>query len=316
VRRAALALVGLLSAARPARAAGASILDVTAERCPSLDVVRLRELLAIELATLRPVEAGDVDVHLLCEGERVSVDLRDRARAGAGRVWHAEVDLAATPPETRLRLLVLAVTEQWARERAATPPAPSAEPSPPAGPLVIARAPEPAAPEPAWRARAQATLRRAGQPGVWLAGASIGVERRLRGPFGLAFDVGFEGGGVDTALARVAVRDVAASLALPTGGSFGRWSLSVAPAFAVGLASLSATPRAADARGSSLDAVWAGPLALARARRVIGRAGFVGAEAGVGFTTQRVTGLVDGQTALFELRGPWVAFGLGAGLAF
>jgi hypothetical protein len=306
------ALGASLGAARPARAGGAALLDVTAESCPGLDLVRLRELLAIELATLRPVEAGDVDVHLVCEGERVTVELRDRARA---RSWHAEVDLAGTPPETRLRLLVLAVTEQWARERE-EPHAPRAAPIAPASPLVIARTPEATPPEPVWRARAQATLRHAGRPGAWLAGAGIGIERQLRGPISLALDVSFEGGAVDTAVARIAVRDVAVILALPAGGSVGRWSLSLAPAFAVGFASLAATPRAPDARGSSLGAAWAGPLALARARRAIGRTGFVAAEAGVGVTTQRVTGLVDGQTALFELRGPWVAFGLGAGLAF
>jgi hypothetical protein len=314
VRRAARALVLLaLGAASPARAGGAALLDVTAERCPALDVVRLRELLAIELATLRPVEAGAVDVHLVCEGERVAVDLHDRTRS---RSWHAEVDLTATPPETRLRLLVLAVTEQWAREREAPPPAPAAEPSAPASPLVVARTPEPNPASPPWRARAQATLRRAGQPGAWLAGAGVGVERRLRGPVGLALDLSFEGGDVDTAVARVAVRDVAAILALPTGATIGRWSLAVAPAFAVGLASLAATPRASDARGASLDAAWAGPLAHVRVRRDVGRAAFVGAEVGVGFTTQRVTGLVDGQATLFELRGPWLALGLGAGLLF
>jgi hypothetical protein len=312
VTRAARALVLIvLGAANPARAGGAALLDVTADRCPTLDVVRLHELLAIELATLRPVEAAEVDVHLVCEGERVTVDLHDHADA---RSWHAEVDLTATPPETRLRLLVLAVTEQWAREREA--PAPPAEPSAPASPLVIARAPAPTPAPPRWRARAQATLRRAGQPGAWLAGAGVGVERRLRGPVGLALDVSFEGGDVDTAVARVAVRDVAAILALPIGTTRGRWSLAVAPAFAVGLASLAATPHAADARGSSLDAVWAGPLALARVSRAVGRAGFVGVEAGVGLTTQRVTGLVDGQATLFQLRGPWLASGFGAGLAF
>jgi hypothetical protein len=314
VTRAAGALVlVVLGAGGPARAGGAALLDVTAERCPALDVARLRELLAIELATLRPVEAGDVDVHLVCEGARVAVDLRDRARA---RSWHAEVDLTATPPETRSRLLVLAVTEQWAREREAPPPAPVAEPSAPASPLVIARAPEPNPASSRWRARAQATLRRAGQPGAWLPGVGVGVERRLRGPVGLALDVSVEGGDVDTAVARVAVRGVAAIVALPTGATMGRWSLAVAPSFAVGGASLAATPHAAGARGSSLDAVWAGPLALIRACVAVGRAGFVGAEAGVGLTTQRVTGLVDGQATLFALRGPWLAFGLGGGVSF
>src|SRR5207249_3883725 len=114
----------------------------------------------------------------------------------------------------------------------------------------------------------------------------------------------------------VRVRDVVAVVGFSVGADAGRWSFSAAPSFSVGLAALDATPHAADARGATVDAAWAGPLLETRARRALGRAGFVVAEAGVGETTRRVTGLVDGQTALFELRGPWLQLGLGAGWSF
>ena len=71
-----------------------------------------------------------------------------------------------------------------------------------------------------------------------------------------------------------------------------------------------ATPRAADATGATFDAVWTGPKLEVRARRAFGRAAFVVAEAGAGAMTRRVTGLVDHQTTLFELRGPWVELAL------
>ena len=53
-----------------------------------------------------------------------------------------------------------------------------------------------------------------------------------------------------------------------------------------------------------------------RARRALGRAAYVVAQAGAGLTTRRVTGLVDGQTPLFELRGAWLDLALGAGVSF
>jgi hypothetical protein len=308
---AAVALVGALAAgAPPARADGAAVLELTLERCPQIDEVRLRELFVIELGTVRPSGARDVDVRLVCDGARVAVELRDRA---LGRAWRADVDLAATPEETRLRLLVLAVTEQWSLERpAVAAPPPRAAP---ADVAVVAAAPGPPRP-PAWRLAARAVARRAGAPGLWLGGAGVGVERALGRHLGLALDLAAEEGEAAASVARVGVREVVASVGLRATASAGRWSFAAGPGVAVGLASLTATPTAADARAGTLDAAWAGPALDGRARLALGRSAAVVVDVGGGYTTRRVTGLLDGQTPLFELRGPWLALGLGAGVSF
>lgn len=307
------ALVALLLVARPTHGSGAEILALTLESCPQIDEARLRELFVIELGTVRPTGARDVDVRVVCDGARVAVELRDRA---LGRSWRADVDLAAAPEATRLRLLVLAVTEQWALERPAPAPTPSPAPSPaPVDVSVLARAPSPP-PAPPWRVDARAVVRRAGSPGVWLVGAGVGVERALARHLGLALDVGADGGDLVAPVARVNVRDLAASAALFATAAAGRWSFGAGPGFSVGLASLSGAPFAADARGSTLDALWAGPTLAARARVALGRGVSLVADAGAGYTSRRVNGLVDMQSTLFELRGPWLALGVGAGVAF
>jgi hypothetical protein len=310
---AAVVLAVALGVARPARAEGAAVLDLTLEGCPQIDEARLRELFVIELGTVRPSGARDVDVRLVCDGARVAVELRDRA---LGRSWRADVDLAATPEATRLRLLVLAVTEQWSLERApaatATTPPPSASP---AGVPVVAASPSPPAP-PQWRLDARAVARRAGTPGLWLGGAGVGVERGLGRHLGLALDVAAEAGEVSTSVARVDVREVVASASLRATATAGRWSLGAGPGFNVGLASLAGTPFAAGATGGTLDAAWAGPTLGARARVALGRGISVVADVGGGYTTRRVTGLVDDRATLLQLGGPWLALGLGAGWSF
>jgi hypothetical protein len=297
-----------------ARAEGGAGPTLVLEGCAEIDEARLRELLVIELGTVRPGGPRDVDVRLACEGPRVTVELRDRA---LGRSWRSEVDLAAAPEATRLRLLVLAVTEQWSLPRAegAAPP-PEAPRAPPEQAPAVVRAPlAPPAPTP-WRVQAAAVARRAGSPGVWLAGARAGVERAVAHHVGLALSVAGDGGELAAPVARVSVRELVVTAGLLASADLGRWSFDAAPGFGVGLAALAATPRAADATGATLDAAWAGPVLEGRARRALGRAAYVVAQAGAGLTTRRVTGLVDGQTPLFELRGAWLDLALGAGVSF
>jgi hypothetical protein len=315
--RPALAAAALVAAAvgvggaRAARAAGGEVLPLVLEGCPDIDEVRLRELLVIELGTVRPEGARGIDVRIACGGPRVAVELHDGA---LGRSWRAEVDLAAAPEATRLRLLVLAVTEQWSLGDAVAPPPEPPRVAPAAIP-VVARAPAPPADQP-WRLQAGAVARRAGRPGLWLGGGGAGVERALGRRLGVALDVAAEGGELATSVARVTVRELVGTASLVARADAGRWSLSAAPGFSVGLASLAASPLAADARGATLDAAWAGPVLAGRVRLALGRSAALAAGAGAGFTTRRVTGLVDGQTALLELRGPWLVLDLGAAWSF
>ena len=123
-------------------------------------------------------------------------------------------------------------------------------------------------------------MRRAGRPGLWLGQGGLGGERALGRRVGVALDVVAEQGTTETSAATVTMRDFVATAGLRFGVDVGRWSFGAGPAFSVGLAALGATPRAADARGATLDVVWAGPLAELGVRRTLGRAGYVLAEAG------------------------------------
>jgi hypothetical protein len=322
VRRARAVAAGALAAAAlgagPSRAQSPAVppvptvLGLTLESCPQIDEARLRELFVIELGTVRPSGARDVDVHVACDGARVAVELRDRA---LGRSWRADVDLAAAPEATRLRLLVLAVTEQWSLERPpAAPPAPPPSAPTPDVPVVV-RAPAAASP-PAWRLEARAVARRTGAPGLWLGGGGVGLERAFGRRVAVALDVSAEAGEATASVARVRVRELVGSAELLATAAAGRWSFGAGPGFSVGLASLAATPFAADASGGRLDAVWAGPTLAARARLALGRGVSLAADVGAGTTSRGVTGLVDQQATLFELGGPWLALGLGASVSF
>jgi hypothetical protein len=307
--------VGLTTLAAPARAATPAV-DLVVDACPSIDEARLRALVDIELGAIASTPANDAGVaseaRLRCAGDVVTIELRRGARAS-----RAEVDLASTPEATRLRVLALTITEELALD--AKTNAAHAMSSPPpetAAVPTVAIAPTPSAPRPDWQLSARASARRAARPALWLAGAGVGLERALTSRLGIAIDLLAESGETSTALATIAMRDLVASAGLSLRAGAGRWSARAVPAFNVGLARLAATPSDAAATGSSVSATWAGPSLAARGQCAVSQDLFLLAEAAAGFTTRRVTGLVDGQTPLFELRGPWLTLGLGAGATF
>jgi hypothetical protein len=306
-------VVGLLAAPRVRAAPG---LELAVDGCAGLDQARLRELIAIEMNTLAPAPpVGRTRVRLACFGERLEVDLSNERGAPTSRSW---LDLHGTAEETRPRLMALAITELVAMSlNEAPPPAAAATPAaPPAREVGIVARPEPPRAPPAWRLFAASGLRRAGRPGAWLAAGGLGGERRWASGLGLAVDVRFEAGGADTSIAAVDLRGVVATAAVSFGGGGGRLSWGALPGFSVGLVRLAATPHAADARGATLDAAWAGPSLALRGRCGLGRSSFVQGEAAGGLTSRRVSGLVDAGSPLFELRGPWLSLGLAGGVSF
>jgi hypothetical protein len=300
--------------ASSARAASPPNVTLVFDACPQIDEARLRSLVGIELATI--TTAGSAyEARLSCVGANIAIDVRREAEREAFATF--TVNGGEGADTTALRVLALAITEQIALD-APTP----AEPTPPPrtlapqAPPTTVTTPAPASPPDLWRVLARGSARRVGRPSAWLAGAGLGLERALRPHLGLALDFDVASGDAAASAASVAVRDLRATVGLALGADAGRWSLRAIPGFAVGRAHLEASPRDASATGASLDATWAGPSLALRASFALADGLFLLADASGGLTTRRVTGLVDGASPLFELRGPWLALGLGAGATF
>jgi hypothetical protein len=291
-------------------------LTLAAPGCGSIDEARLRALVAIEMATISAdAQPRATAVRLACAGNHVVIDV---AEAGATPGTHSELDVSEAAEATRLRVLALAITEQVALSWRAAPEARAS--------LAVAPAPSPAripdvamgaglAPA-ATRASpiyAQASLRRAGRPGTWLTGLAVGGELTLTRWLALALALDVETGDAKTSAATVAWSDLSSFLGVAVGAGGARWRVTARPGLSVGLARLSPTPDAAGARGTAFSAAWAGPSLALHLRRLVGRAVFVQLEAEGGLTTRRIVGLLDGDSPLFQVAGPWASLGLGGG---
>jgi hypothetical protein len=327
-RRAALcsALVVVVSTAGAARAAPDPTPSLVVEGCPSLDEDRLRTLVGLELATVAARARGPYDVRLTCAGERVIIEVRRRApdassadaSATSDTASRADLDLGGAAPGTRERILALAVTEQLALEpHADEPRAPALAPPRASESATLVRSAPAAEESPArWRLDARAGARTVARPSIWLVGGGVSLERAFTRFIGGVVDLVAESGDAALPVATVTMRDLMATAGVSIGARAGRWSWDAVPGFTVGLVHLAASPRDATAVGSTLDGVWAGPSLGARGRCALSRRVFVVAAATAGLTTRRVSGLVDGQTALFEIRGPWLSLAAGVGAAF
>lgn len=326
--RRALLLLAVTTASGPGASAHAEpgpqtpgpepIVDLTLEGCPEIDGARLRELVGIEIATMRAGgQRSPTAARLTCIGSHVRIDLLGQAPS------EADLDLDGTPAPARPRLLALAITELAAASwvdplpRVAAPAAPLLHaPQTPAATVVSTSAsPLPRAP-PRARLFAEASVRRIGSPATWLGGAGVGVEYSVRSWLRAAVDVRLETGETSTATAPIAWRAVSGTAGVAIGGSRGRLSWGALPGMSVGLVRLNASPVPAGAVSTSLDAVWAGPSLTTRLQITIARSAFVHVELGGGVVTHGVVGLLNNDTTLLRIDGTWAIAAFGAGLAF
>jgi hypothetical protein len=292
--------------------------DLTLEGCPEIDGTRLRELVGIEIATMRAGgQPGPTAARLTCDGTHVRINLLGQTPS------EADLDLGGTPAAARPRLLALTITElaaaSWVgpRRQVAAPPSPPPPPpqAPPATAVLVSASAPPLAP-PRARVFAETSLRRIGSPATWLGGAGFGVEYGLRSWLAAALDVRLEAGETSTATAPIAWHAVSGVAGVAIGGGRGRLSWSALPGMSVGVVRLSASPVPTGAVSTSLDAIWAGPSLTTRLRVAIARSAFVHVELGGGFVTHGVVGLLNNDTTLLRIDGTWAIATLGAGLAF
>jgi hypothetical protein len=290
-----------------------AIVDLTLDGCPDIDGARLRELVAIEIATIRAGgQPGPTAARLTCDGPHVRINLVGEAPSGA------ELDLGGTPAPARPRLLALTITElaaaSWVDPSKQIVAQPTPPGSPPAAVMVSASAP-PLVP-PRARAFVATSLRRIGSPATWLGGAGFGIEYSVRSWLAAAIDVRLEAGETSTATAPIGWRVASGTAGVAFAGDRGRLTWSALPGLSAGLVRLSAAPVPQGSVSTSVDAVWAGPSLTTRLRVAITRGAFVHVELGGGFVTHKVVGLLNNDVALLRIDGVWTIAALGAGLAF
>jgi hypothetical protein len=295
-------------------------IELTLESCDAQREALLRELLAIEFETLG-VSATDSreGVALRCVGDGADLTLSD---GWGSEPVHVHVDMKGTPEAERPRLLSLTISELVVEtrtrrpQRRASPPAKA-----PAHEAAPARAPSSrplaggAARTSAWLSPAL-SLRRLGEPGIWLFGGALSGEFALGPHVHGAIAVDAEFGSTSTALADVSVSSWGGACGLYFATQAGNLGLAVGPMLELGRLKIAAKPTAADARGSHATALWGGPLLAAQARYRFTSLVFVQARLGAGVLAWTLRGASSDGRPLLDISGAFAAATLGLGLAF
>jgi hypothetical protein len=310
---AALAATRSALAAEPPLASLPVVLEV--EGCEPLDERELFDLLSVEFKTLGVTTGAHPErLKVECRGTRALVTLRSSSAESAALA--IRLDMAATMPAARSRLLALAISELVVEGRSR-----DVEPQPlrtedarslPTEAHVLVppeRLLDPAI-------VGAASLRYAAGPATWLVGAAIGAELPLSSVFCAGFDARAESGSTDTVLAKVGWTSLSAGAALLAGGRLRHLGWGLGPGFRAGHLRLAATPTIPVARGASVVGLWAGPLLAARARYDLAGRAYVHAGFEVGWTIAPVTGNVSDGRPLMDVSGVWSLLTAGMGLAF
>jgi hypothetical protein len=279
---------------------------VHVEGCAEVEPDELARLFAIELKTL----GGDPalrDVHVTCEGGRVSVRAE---REGDVAPLEAELELASTGGGSRTRLLALQLSELLATSQRPPPP-----PAPP--PVVVPVVLEEHSRErPPARLHAGLSLaagaRWLGEPRAWLPGLTLAHAAPLMRSLTVRSDLSFELGQVATQLADVSVRQLTLGGAIMLTLRSTHVDVLVGPGLRCAWSWLRARDVAAQHRGKSLSAPWLGPM-LAGQLLFHGRSpwqALLGVESG--YVLVPIEGRLDRSEALFAVESVWLAAQLGA----
>jgi hypothetical protein len=300
--------------AQPAR------LAIELDGCAALTEPRLRELVELELGTLR-IAAGGSTLRVGCDAG--SAVIRLRRASGAWFPIEVRVELRETEVGARSRLVALAATELLAgaarsdEVKSAAPP-PSVPVSPAAAPArdeERERGERRRSTSQRVALHATATVAIMGDPATTLAGGSLGAALAFTHRWSLLLETGYAGG---------------VAHASPTEVRWSSWSAFVGPlatfrpgplllGAALGLRggrlSLHANATRPDA-GRSLVAPWLGiavPLRL-EAELVGALRGLLSLEAG--YVLSPVRGNDDAGQVIASHRGVWGTLGAGAALGF
>jgi hypothetical protein len=285
------------------------------EACEAIDERTLVDLLSVEFRTLGVTAGARPErIKVECHGTRALVILRSTVEAPELAI---KLDMAATMPAARSRLLALAISELVVegRSRETEPPAVRTEDAAPIRTEAHAVAlPERGLASPA--IVAAASVRYAARPATWLMGAAIAGELPISTLLGIGLDARAESGSTGTELATVGWTSLCASAAILGGASLHRFAWGMGPGFRAGYLRLAATPTVPDTRGASVGGLWAGPMLTARARYDIAGRAFIHAGLELGWTIASVTGNASNGRQLMDVSGSWALLTAGMGLPF
>jgi hypothetical protein len=283
--------------------------------CAALSEPRLRELVELELSTLR-VSPGVSVLHVRCDAD--SAVIRLRRASGDWFPIEVRVELRETAEGARSRLVALAATELLAGAARSAEPGPSAAARTPDAPAAHEeREREPrrrGSPEHA-ALHATATIGVMGAPATTLMGGSLGAGLRLSHTWSLLLDAGYTRGVAHTAVADVRWSSWSGFAGPLATLRVGPWLLGAALGLRGGWLSLRANAARPD-EGRSLAAPWLGVGVPLRVQlELIGPlCGLLSLEGG--YVLSPVRGNDDLGRAISSHRGVWATVGAGAALGF
>jgi hypothetical protein len=302
--------------AGPARAQPRLAIELVG--CATLTEPRLRELVELELETLR-IAPGVSALHVQCDAG--SAVIRLRRDSGSWFPIEVRVELGETEASARSRLVALAATELLAgaarRDFAESPPPPARAPVPPAATRVDEREREPRR-RPASDAvvvHGTATFAVMGDPATTLAGGSLGATLGFNHRWSLLLDAGYAGGVTRTSPAAVRWSSWSAFVGPLAAFRASPFLFGAALGLRAGRLSLRANATQPD-EGRSLVAPWLGAAVPLRVEvELVGALrGLLSAEAG--YVLSPVAGNDDAGRAIASHRGVWGTLGAGAALGF
>jgi hypothetical protein len=295
---------------------------VELDRCDEDLAAEVRRIVGVELraAVVDSAGSGEVATRVAATCRGSTVDLRLSDGATARRLERA-VELSEAAPTDRARLLALAVAElvvaSWHEIESETPPA--AKPSPPAeqAPAATLATTKVSAPRTSAMLEIVGAARTFPGSALWLAGAGVRAARTVRRPLVLTLELTAEWGTATRRTGQVAARAIGGALSL--GWGVERSWVFMMPWVGVrgGMARLQGEPSAESTgtSGETQSGLFLGPelgATLAFFPRAVVHA-TVALSAGTALIG--VQGEVVGDSNV-DIRGPWAALVVGAGLGW
>jgi hypothetical protein len=308
-----------LFASAVAWAAEPGTVRVSERGCTDYDLVRLDELVAIEVETLgselspRPSEAL-----LECRADAVSIRV---AVTGSAVVRSRRVETQSMDRAAATRLLALTITELLAQLWSENPPprslaqkpqtaAPDRDSPPPDRDAGQERV---AGPEPGLAVSAGAAFRSMLEPRAGLFGGSLRAEYAVLLPLSVGLDLEGAYGSVRSEHAAVNVTLASAATYAAVSARLGRVAIGGGPGVRFGWINLSPEDLEPNSEGSDVSGAWGGPILLTFAKWAPdGYLLYSSLE--LGAVTLPVVGTFNGAEPEVELKGLWFAAGVGVGV--
>lgn len=301
-------LVGLCLLLASASAAPAEVPRLLVSSCDPAMATALERQLGIELMSLRNElerlpPLAQLEVRVRCFEQRVELEVELTGRRSA-----RQIDVTGAPVETHPRLVALAAGELIYGVVVAL-----GHEADTSAARVVPEASEPSASRPEARdeprvvhVSALGSIRRAGQPAIWLGGVGLGLDYAPVRVLAIAVDAELDLGSLAGDALSVHVIGLSGGAHALVGRHRNSMWWGIGPGVRVGWARLSGRPSEPQLHGESLSGAWGGPSILARflyAPRGWPLAVSLAMDGGL--VTVPLTGTRDRAAVVFALDGGW-----------